>query len=174
MLPVPTVSYLATFTGRDEASFTTFADQALIQSTLLFSTVTKLQDYPADEDQELLAINAILEMADRLYLDQPHASVKASPFQSETIASYSYSKTSAASKAREGVHTGLFWWDLAVDELTRAERSLVASGSVAAFEDGVADNSDGTRFVLTPVDTATVAWLGMDDNVELRPRPKLG
>lgn len=171
MLPVPTVSYLASFTGRDEASFSAFADQALIQSTLLFSTLTKLSEYPTNEDQELLAINAILEMADRIYLEQPYATTKASPFQSETIASYSYSKGSAAAKAREGLRTGLLFWDLAMDELSVADSSAVSTGSVAAFETDLYIDADSNRVVLTPaqVGAAEITWMGAD-NIELTPR----
>jgi hypothetical protein len=174
MLPVPTVSYLAQFTGRDEGSFTAFADQALIQATLLFSIVTRREEYPADEDQEALAINAVLEMADRIYLEQPFATYKASPFQSETIASYTYSKGSYVTRAKDGQPTGLFWWDLAVDELSLASSSLMSHASVYAFEDAVSAGTDGDRFILTPGDVADVTWLGVDDNVELRPRPRLG
>jgi len=146
MLPVPTVSYLAQFTGRDEGSFTAFADQALIQATLLFSIVTRREEYPADEDQEALAINAVLEMADRIYI----------------------------TRAKDGQPTGLFWWDLAVDELSLASSSLMSHASVYAFEDAVSAGTDGDRFILTPGDVADVTWLGVDDNVELRPRPRLG
>ncbi len=174
MLPVPTLSYLAQFTGRAEDSFSAFADQALIQATLLFSIVTKREEYPDSEDQEALAINAILEMADRIYLEQPYATYKASPFQSETIASYTYSKGSTVGKARDGQPTGLFWWDLAIDELSLASRSVMSSGSVAAFEDAVVANADGVRFVLSTSDLAEVTWLGTDDNLELNPRPRLG
>ncbi len=175
MLPVPTVSYLASFTGRDEASFGAFADQALIQSTLLFSTLTKLSDYPDDEDKELLAINAILEMADRIYLEQPYATTKASPFQSETIASYSYSKGSVVARAKEGLRTGLLFWDLAMDELSAADRSLVGYGSVTAFEGDLYVDTDDNRIVLTPAQVAAseITWLG-GDNIELNPRPRLG
>lgn len=173
MLPVPTQENLAAFTGRDEDSLGAFADQALVQATLLFSILTRLEDYPDEEDKELLAINAILEMADRILLEQPYAQTIASPFQSETIASYTYSKSSTLAKARSGQGTGLLWWDLALDELSQASSSLVASGSVAALEDAVSQDGDGNRLILTPADT-NLMWLGQDDNVELNPRPKLG
>jgi len=151
MLPAPTLAELALFTGRDESTFPAYATQALAQATLLFSIVTKLDEYPEDPDGRQLAINAILEMADRMQLEQPYAASKASPFQSETIGSYSYSKGSAFTKAREGAATGLFWWDLALDELSLADRAQVSSSSVAAFEREITTAS-GDRTIVGPAD----------------------
>jgi len=174
MLPVPTVAYLAQFTGRDEASFTAFADQALIQSTLLFSVTTNLDEYPDDEDLQQLGINAILEMADRIYLEQPYAAAVASPFQSESIGSYSYAKGSYAAKAKDKERTGLFWWDLAVDQLSLIERSLVASGGIDVFEhDSMYTTGDDDRIVLSPSDLAQLDRAGGYVNAELNPRPRL-
>lgn len=135
MLPVPTIADLAQFTGRTVDSYSAFADQTLTQATLLFSIVTRLQEMPTEPDMAALAMNAILEMADRMYLEQGYAETIASPFQSETIGSYSYSKSSTAVIARTGQTTGLFWWDLAVDELSVTGTSSVVSGSVGGFED---------------------------------------
>lgn len=172
MLPVPTVDYLAQFTGRPVSSFTPFADTALVQATLLFSTITQRTEYPTDEDGEQLAINAILEMAERLILEKPYAEQKARPFSSETIGSYSYSKT--AQSAKNGENTGLLWWDLAIDHLSLAGSSIVASGAVGAFErEDVATDSDGDRTILGPatfVDIPRYAWV----NAEMNPRPRLG
>lgn len=173
MLSVPAVTDLATFTGRDEASFTTFADQALVQATLLFSLRTKIPDYPADADLAALARNAILQMAERIYLEQPYAQARATPYTSETIGSYSYAKGSAAAKARDGQDTGLFWWDLALDELTEPQMSLVDSGSVSGLERDIYIDSEGVRFILGPAELNTPDTYG-DTNAELDPRPRLG
>jgi hypothetical protein len=171
VLPVPSISDLATFTGRDASTFSGYADEALAQATLLFTIVTKLDAYPADADQETLAINAILEMADRIYLEQPYATSKASPFASETIGSYSYSKL--FNQAKTGMQLGLFWWDLALDELNQAGRTRVTSGSVSALERDLRLGDDGRMYVLGPneLDGPDVPY---GDNLELNPRPKLG
>jgi len=177
MLAVPSVANLAAFTGRAESSFTGFATQALTQATLLFSVVTRLTDFPTgtDPDTRQLAINAILEMADRIYLEQPYAAAKSTPYSSETIGSYSYAKGSTAAKAKDRQPTGLLWWDLAVDELSLPERSIVASGSIAVDHTAVYCDADGNRYVLGPDQTDTGPdWLGADVNAELNPRPALG
>jgi hypothetical protein len=140
MLPVPTLDYLAQFSGRGVDTYTPYAEQALAQATLMFSTVTKLEEFPTDPDLMQLAINGILQMADRLYLEQPWATAKANPYNSETIGSYSYSKgvtsisMTAGRAALHGDLTGLFWWDLAVEELSQVERSVITSGSVRVFD----------------------------------------
>lgn len=152
MLPVPTTEDLAEFTGRAADTYGDFAAQALAQATLLFSVITKRDDFPDDADDRQLALSAILELADRIYLEQPHQATKASPFSSESIGSYSYSKNVLA-QSKQGERSGLFWWDLAIDELTLVSRSLVSSGSVSALErDHLYDGDDGRRYVLGPAD----------------------
>lgn len=163
MLTPPTVDDLATFTGRPVATFTTFADQALARATLLFSTLTKRDDYPDDANGRQLAYNAILELADRIYLEQPYTEVKASPFQSETLGSYSYSKI--LQNTQQGKPTGLSWWDIAIEELTLTPRSLVVSGSVSAFERVITTNDDGQREICGPADNS-LPDLPFDINTE--------
>lgn len=152
MLPVPDTSELSTFSGRPVAMYGTFAAQALEQATLMFTIVTKLSVYPDDPDMAKLARYAILELADRLFLEQPYAEYIAKPFQTETIMSYSYSRTTpTASKVSAGVKTGLFWWDLAVDELTAAGSSLVAHGSISVFPEGMRRRfEDDSWYVIDP------------------------
>lgn len=157
MLPVPTVNDLVAFTGQSEDSFTSYAQEALAQATLLFGVKTKRTDLPDDPDLAQLAINGILQMAERIIYEQPYAQLTASPLQSETIGSYSYSKLSQLNSGRFGVKsladTGLFWWDLAVEELTLDERSLVMSGSVEVMEmDLYRSPEDGTLFLRGPAD----------------------
>lgn len=173
-LTAPTVSELATFTGRAESTFTTFASQALAQAALLFTIVTKLDAYPDEDDYEQLARNAILEMADRIYLEQPHATTYASPFASETIGSYSYTKTSIVQRAREGLDTGLFWWELAVDELAQIDRSLVTSGSVSGLDRDLYVNADtGDKVVISPGELEPSGF-PFYVNAENSPRDPLG
>lgn len=153
MLAAPTTAELAVFTGRPSSSFTDFADQALAQATLMFQIVTKLTELPDDPDLLQLAKNAILEMADRLLLEQPYQAVKAKPFQTETIGSYSYSRvTQTATKVQNGLKTGLFWWDIAVDELSLPGSSTFGHGSIKVDLDGVGQAQDGTYFFVDPAD----------------------
>lgn len=154
MLIPPTVADLATFTGRPAASFTGYADQALVQATLMFSVVTKLDDYPDDPQLQQLALNAILEMADRLLLEQPYAEISTRPFQSETIGNYTYSKSTATvAKVQNGSKTGLFWWDVAVDELSAPGALLTAHGSIKTDTPDLRV-LDGELRIVTPADDA--------------------
>jgi len=164
MLPVPTISELATFTGRGNDAYGTFANQALAQATLLFTVVTRLTEMPQDPDLALLAKYAILQMADRVYLEQPNAATAASPYQSETIGSYTYSKGSVVAKAKEGVDTGLFWWDLALDQLTVASEATTGSGSIDVGLTHVVQTADGNLVVLTPADYTYAPAVGYDIN----------
>lgn len=112
---------LVTFSGRPEQSYTAYASQALLQALLLFKIGTCLAS-PDDLDAthtELLN-TAILAMADAIFLNQEHQAAVASPFNSETIGSYSYSKTAKAVSA--GQPTGIMWFDLAVTELSVCDR----------------------------------------------------
>lgn len=152
MLPVPTIALLATFTGRGVDTYGPFAGSALAQATLLFGLRTRLTSMPTDPDQALLATYAILQMADRMYLEQPNAQVLASPYQSETIGSYSYSKGSAVSKAQDGSLTGLYWWDLAMDQLANVLSAGVASGAITVLDSDIYDDGDGTRVIFGPAD----------------------
>ena len=141
MLPAPTQSDLETFTGRPAATFGTFADQALAQATLMLTLVTGLTALPDDPDLAQLAKNAIMELADRLLLEQPFQSIKAGPFQTETIGSYSYSRvTPTATKVQQGIKTGLLWWDLAVDLLSQPGSTVIANGSIDEIPDGLVRN----------------------------------
>lgn len=154
MLTVPTTDELATFTGRPVGSFTGFATQALLQATLMFTVLTKLTDYPDDPDMAQLAKNAIMEMADRLQLEQPFQSIAAGPFQSETIGSYSYSRITATStKASQGLKTGLFWWDLAISELSIASQNVAEHGSIHVLPDGIHVRADGSFEVMNAAQT---------------------
>lgn len=144
MLPVPTVPELAAFSGRPVASYSAFAAEALTQATLMFSVATKLQALPDNTDQAQLARYAILEMADRLLLEQPFQAIKASPFQSETAGSYSYSRTTQFAKTvSQGLRTGLFWWDTALEELTVLAQTVSAHGSIKIRQDGLHRTPDG-------------------------------
>lgn len=138
MLPVPTLADLSTFTGRPAATFAAFADQALAQATLMFTIVTRRSELPEDPDLAQLAVNAILELADRILLEQPYVEYLAAPFQTETVMSYSYSRvTPTITKIGQGKLSGLWWWDLAVDQLSMPGSSVLAHGSIDVLPDGL-------------------------------------
>ncbi len=137
--PVPSIADLAAFSGRDAATYGMFAQSALAQAALMFQFATGLTSAPADPDKAQLAMYAILEMADHIVLEQPYAAAAASPFQSETIGSYTYSKgADFRLKASSGQKLGLLWWDLAIAELATADSSaggITASGSLRGFDE---------------------------------------
>lgn len=144
MWPVQTVNQLALFSGRPAASYTGYAQSALIQATVIFSTVTEndVGDYagmpPTDQ---LLANQGILAYADYIYLRQPYQAAIASPMMSETIGSYTYSKPPPVQvrniQAQElGIgSTGVELWDTAVQYLSKRRRSNgVYFGQIRAFD----------------------------------------
>lgn len=153
MLAAPTSTDLAQFTGRPPATFGAYATEALAQATLMFRIVTKLTAYPDDPDLAQLAKYAIMELADRLLLEQPFAEILVRPYQSETIGSYTYSRaTATVAKVQSGMKTGLFWWDLAVEELTVAGATLVGFGSIKADITELKAGADGAVHIVNPAD----------------------
>src|ERR1700759_1359671 len=121
MWDIPTITQLADFSGRPEATYATgFATQALFQSTLLLATLTERPDSSGlSDDQVKLATTGILAYADPIYLVHPYDAVVASPFSSENIGSYSYSKPPPSGGSRvlasaelKSEDTGVMWFDL--------------------------------------------------------------
>lgn len=152
MLPIPTITELAEFSGRPEGSYSSFANACLIQSCLMFTTVTDLtpDDWPSlgagtklsVADAQTLATNGILAMADYIYLRQPYQQLIASPLMNETIGSYSYSKAeaevarNAAALEVTGERTNVQFYDLAVQYLAkRVSAGGVYSGAITVFEE---------------------------------------
>ncbi len=190
ILALPSVADLAEFSGRPETSYTKFANAAILQATLMFQTVTELQ--PADmvtmqsavpEDYKL-AILGILSMADYIYLRQPYQSPIATPFISEHIGSYSYSKAAqeiarnAAALEVAGEAVGVTFYDLAVRMLAKRTRAGgVYSGSINVFDEGdeseaqlVVRDSDGRMCVIGPADRDKFnLFAGLDINAESFP-----
>lgn len=128
---------LADFTGRPVASFPEafITNSAVPQALLLFKLGTCLAA-PDDltEDQQLLVDFAIMSMADGIHLTAPYQAALASPFNSESIGSYSYSKTAKA--IQQGLETGIGWFDRAIDELSvcENEQSGFLYGGIEVFE----------------------------------------
>jgi hypothetical protein len=143
----PQVAELATFTGRSSSSFGDYATEALTQATLLLVLATGLSDYPTDPNMAQLAKYGILDMADSIYLSQPYKETTSSPFQSESIGSYSYSKMTKSVK--RGQSTGVTWFDLAVGKLRIAGSGIGASGSIEGMEwDGVEASASGKMKII--------------------------
>lgn len=159
MLPVPDVTDLAIFSGRPVPSYPGYVSQALANATLLFSVASGLDVWPDDPDLTQVGVNAILEMADKLVLEQPYQSVKASPFQNETIGSYSYSKgyglaraTAVGAQVTENLGSNLYWWHIALDLLGTKKTLLTASGSIKVHEEGLVRTPDGVMRIKNAVE----------------------
>lgn len=134
-LTPPAIEDLAAFSGQNESIYTDYADTCLSQATLLFELASGLDEYPdAGTPDGDLASNAICEMADALYLRLPFRKVLGSPFSSESIGSYSYSKL--APLVAQGIPTGLGWFDMAITRLgvEGGTAGLLWGTSIAAFE----------------------------------------
>lgn len=131
--PTYTKDDLSDFSGRPVQSYTAYSAQAITQATLLFKIGTCLADFPQGQDGELAKM-AILSMADSIFLAQKYQEAAASPFSSETIGSYSYSKTAKA--VASGQPTGIMWFDLAVEKLGVCEDldNIPFSGGIEVFE----------------------------------------
>lgn len=132
-----TVDDLSSFAGRPKASFhepyTT--DSALPQALLLFKLGTCLASPDGLSATDLQLVDfAILSMADAVGLASKYASVAASPFSSETIGSYSYSK--AARAVMRGEDTGVMWFDTAIKRLSVCDTAddTAMSGGIEVFE----------------------------------------
>lgn len=162
----PTVSDLAVVTGSDPDSFGGFATQAISMAALAFRRATRRTDWPEDPDEKQLAAYAILQLAQRLYLEQPYSEAMASPFASESTGTYSYSKS--FQKAANGLPTDLMWWDMAIDQLTLAEGGNVSSNGVKLVNQFFRAN-DGTddRYILGPAELRQRYDQPFDDNPDV-------
>src|SRR4051812_44106127 len=146
-LAPPTVAELAVFSGRASNTFGDFSTEALAQATLLFYIATGLESYPDDASLTQLAKYGIMDMADKIYLSQPYQEATASPYQSETIGTYSYSRSVKAVK--KGDATGVMWFDLAVNKLKAGGSTIGSNGSIEGMEwDGIAVNGEGKAKII--------------------------
>lgn len=142
MYPVPTIAELSQFSGRPAASYSSYANNALIQATVLFTALTELTDPTSlAPDDQLLAKMGINAYADYLYLRQPYQQVIASPLQNESIGSYSYGKAMAEmarnAQAAEvnSEALGVQMFDVAVRLLAlRTRAGGVYTGSIGVYE----------------------------------------
>ena len=165
--PTYTPDDLAGFSGDDDVKSMPFTPMAITQATLLFKIATCLSDLPDGDDNQNLAKFAILSMADSLLLEQPYRKVKASPFNSENIGSYSYSKVYSRRQAQaitstivNGQPTGNEWFDLAVSKLSACSNIDFAGGGIEIFEhDGIFSvRGSGYDRFLGPADLHPNPW----------------
>ena len=160
-LTPPTTDDLSEFSDIPEDDLSSYSTVALRQATLLFELATGLEAYPeVDSVGYDTAINGICDMALALYYGKDTAQARYSPYQSESIGSYSYSKVAAA--IVRGLPTDVGWFDSAVALLsTGVDNSVgVYSDAVTVFEDDDSAIIDDRRYVLGPadMDTAPPWW----------------
>jgi hypothetical protein len=154
--PVYTIKDLADFSNQPESYFTSYANTALTQASLLFRIATCLKDAPTDPDDLELMKNAILDMALKIYISSEYVDVQYKPFVSESIGSYSYAK--ALTKIKNGEETGVMWFDLAVGQMGVCDLvggGAHSTGGVEVFEhDGTfaAGRYAGNERLLSPND----------------------
>ena len=154
----PNVDDLAAFTGEVGASYEPFVQSALTQATVLYEFAACPAELPAADTKEgQLVRNAILAMADALYLGRGYRAAKATPFQSESIGSYSYSKAQQA--VSNNLPTGVGWFDMAVEYLgaCATSKGTVIGSAKTFFEDDIAWHThlDGRVHLLGPEDLAS-------------------
>jgi hypothetical protein len=172
--PPFTVEQLSQFSGRPLQAYSPYANQALAQAILIFMIVTELRAWPTDQYDQMLATNGILAYADTLVLAQPYSEAVASPFQSMSSGSVSWSKPitqirgAEQALALQGEATGIKFFDLAVQKLAkRTERGGVFSNSIGMkWEDEVfarIDHETGEVQIVGPAQMDSDTFLGWSD-----------
>lgn len=173
--PTLGVAELSQFSGRPASSYpTSYPSQAIKMAMLIFKIATGLVEFPEPGTNGYdLAVMGILAIADEFILEQPYQEAKSSPFNSESIGSYSYSKMAgrgavrAVSSISSDGKTGNIWFDLAVEQLGIVVNALnmPAYGGIEIFEHnemmvrGI--NSHNTR-LLGPGDFRLLRYYGLD------------
>lgn len=84
-------------------------EDMMVQATDAFWVFTGLSDYPDDPRAARIARYAIMELTSWLLSQHENRAEINSPFSSERIGSYSYSKMQ---RAKEDFSSGLYWLDL--------------------------------------------------------------
>jgi hypothetical protein len=155
--PTYTAADVAGASGADVTEYSSFIDEALKQATLLFKIGTCLSQFPDSELDAELAKYGILAMADAIFSVQPFQKVLRTPFSSETIGSYSYSKLTSAVSA--GLPTGVSWFDIAVGKLSVCDTvlGLPMSGGYSVFEEHKKPHG-GYGVYLGPADQNPDTW----------------
>lgn len=117
-LTPPTVEDLGTFRQEAFASEEeAWAGSVLTQATDALWLFTGMEEYPSDARENRIAKYAIMDLTLWLMAQAEHREEINSPFSSERIGSYSYSKMQ---QARSGLETGIYWLDLLFTLLNRS------------------------------------------------------
>lgn len=155
---VPPASEFSDFLCIDggEACLTVCHHQSLVQSTFLAGVLSGcFNECPTEEPCAQMFKYAVFDMARWIGLTQQWTAVLASPYQSETIGGYTYSKamkTSLLQGWQTGRwNTGVFWFDLFLYECSCGPGN-VSSDAITVFEhDSVyVETGTGRRWVLGP------------------------
>jgi hypothetical protein len=133
--PVYTPEDVAAATGGDSSEYTDFMPEAILQAILLFKRGTCLVAWPDDPDEASIARYGVLYMAEAIEAAQPWQKILRTPFSSETIGSYSYSKVQKA--VANGLPTGVDWFDIAINDLSVCDQNsgIPVSGGYNVFEE---------------------------------------
>lgn len=111
--PKPSGADLDTFSHDETAVFTGPQKvQAIDQASVLLWMATKVDAFTGDETLDKIIRWAVLDMAWSLLVKTENKTAMNSPFSSERIGSYSYSK--ALRQVQAGQGTGVEWFDVAV------------------------------------------------------------
>ena len=114
-------------------------DEAIQMAADLFTMATGVTETPTDPMEQRLVQTAILDMAWYLQVHHEDKEAEFSPFSSEHIGSYSYSKMQQA--ASQGIKTGVPGFDIAVayfNAKSGTDTGLFATNTEWVFEqDGV-------------------------------------
>lgn len=161
---------LADFSGRPLVSFPNgfVTNSAIPQALLLFKMGTCLAstDHLTPDQQQLVDF-AVISMADAIHLSAPYQTVLASPFNSESIGSYSYSR--AAQVVSKGLPTGIGWFDLAIQELSVCDEldGIPMSMGTDIFGSAEIGRASGPGVVhwLTPAEEALSYMFGHDPSL---------
>lgn len=154
--PVFTADDLSKFTGQPVQMYGIWVDEAISQAAFLVEVVTGVHDLdPNDAYGQRLYMYSVLEIAGHLYAEQEYWMVNVQPFQSETIGSYSYTKSATSVRISNGDLDGLVWLPLYQDYLASIDAagaaSGISSGQIIGSEyDDVGITPGGNLRVLSP------------------------
>jgi hypothetical protein len=144
---------LANFTGRPPEYYNSnFVMEALAQAGDLFELATERTELPTEGLAGRIAARGVLAMAEAIFEGNNYRDLRASPFKTETIGSYTY--TLAEGSVLAGIPTGISWFDLAVDRLALSTRTSISNRSVHAFQrPGDTGSIGGHESLIGPADT---------------------
>ena len=131
-------------------------DTKIRLALVLLKISTCRTTFPDDDLSRELVNAAVYYMALDMQIKEKFEKHAATPFQSETIGSYSYSKLATA--ASNGDKTEVMWFDMAVDNLSQCSLASrigeSAGGGISVFEydfPAVGDGMNITR-LLSPAE----------------------